>query len=127
MSKFATVTALRHDNGVAVNALTPTELDDRIDANGMCVGATPDQINEIWFPSKTITNEMAREACAGCPVIAECLERALRREKADPRNGHWGIWGAASPDRRKAILRSQTRRAHAAKVRAELENTEVAS
>ena len=102
MSQHATVTAIRHDNGVAVETLTNTELRERLDQNRMCVGG-PDA---TWFPNQTITRDMARAACAGCPVIAECLELALRDE-AKPGVDSWWIYGGKSPDERRAIILSR--------------------
>ena len=66
-----------------------------------CVGTDP----EMWFPvappgrpagglSREI--EELRAFCAGCPVIAPCLEEALRRDEH-------GLWGGLTEAERKDI------------------------
>lgn len=120
MSNLATVTALPTgprtlDLGNGVQFLTPTELDRRINEHGKCSGAIDD---ELWFPNQTITPEAAREACAGCPVIAECLEKTDRR----PELYTDGIFAATTPGDRKARARRFRRRRYAyAAIQAELE------
>lgn len=105
MSDCATVTAIR-------TGRTTTELDagvqyltlaERVEEHGLCSGTPNDT---VWFPNKTITPDMARQACAGCPVVAECLELALR-EEANTLGGSWGIFGAATPDERRELIARQ--------------------
>jgi hypothetical protein len=125
MSNYATVTPLntaaRTPNlGVGVQFLTDTELDRRTSEYGKCSGVIDD---ERWFPNETITEDAAREACAGCPVIAECREKTLRRPELYPE----GIFAATTPQQRKAVTRLHQRRRRAyAEIQAELESDEVA-
>lgn len=105
MSKHATVTAIRPSHA-PVHRLTDRDLDQITHNLGACRGATPEQINDTWFPSQAITVDMAREACAGCPVRAECLEKALRLNETE------GIWGGTTPDERKTMRRNSLRRAN---------------
>lgn len=57
---------------------------------------------ELFFPTREIPREQRRAAerkaksiCAGCPVIAECLQTALERDERH------GIWGGLLPRERK--------------------------
>jgi hypothetical protein len=106
MTNCATVTALpTGPRYTPVQDLTSDELDRRVRAAGNCVGATADRVNEIWFPSRTITEDEARNACAGCPVIAECLEQALREEAKPGVDAH-GVFGGRTPRQRNNMRRS---------------------
>ncbi|MFC7650324.1 WhiB family transcriptional regulator [Streptosporangium lutulentum] len=65
-----------------MNAL-PTNVSSRVlaqhvDASGTCV-RSPNA--DAWFPENG-RPAGARKLCKGCPVIAECLELALREEAA---------------------------------------------
>jgi Transcription factor WhiB len=95
--------------------LTDRELAEDVSRFGNCAG-TPD--DATFFPDHEITPEDARAACAGCPVVAECLERALRVE-ATPYVQPHGIYGARSPEERRNLLRGRQRRARRILVRGE--------
>lgn len=68
---------------------------DRLLAEGLCVGAGPD--DDRWFPPAArsgLSPERAREAqraarraCAGCPVMELCREWALVTRQ------EYGVWG----------------------------------
>ncbi len=45
----------------------------------------------------------ALELCAGCPVVAECLEYALSM----PATGDFGIWGGTTEDQRTELRRKR--------------------
>jgi hypothetical protein len=103
--------------------MTFTQLTKRVFDGARCKGRP---VNE-WFPyeppqdrdvARVAYEKTARELCSGCPVIADCLERALRIE-AQPRVPYIGIFGGKAPWERKAINRSRRRAAHAARVRAD--------
>ena len=47
--------------------------------------------------------QLAKEACAVCPVLTECLQGALERGE------QWGVWGGLSTEERKG-LRARARR-----------------
>jgi WhiB family redox-sensing transcriptional regulator len=49
----------------------------------------------------------AKAVCAGCPVVAPCLEYALAYEGRMDTFGRWGVFGGASPDERGVIARSR--------------------
>jgi hypothetical protein len=57
---------------------------------------------EAWFPPPGNISETrrAKALCNGCPVIAECLEQALRFEAGFPSGGRAGIWGGTTPAER---------------------------
>jgi hypothetical protein len=87
MSKHATVTALPTGPHTPENCKQP--------------GADPD----AWFPhepgldrpdDRTAYEETARQLCAGCPLIAACLEQALEDESAYGVHAH-GIFGGRAP------------------------------
>jgi WhiB family transcriptional regulator, redox-sensing transcriptional regulator len=103
------------ESGTAVTALTVSHLDEIVAAAGdrrRCrQAADPD----LWFPvlgsrSPSLEREAreqryAERLCAGCPVIAECLELALRTER-----GRHGVWGGTSEWQRERVLRARTTR-----------------
>jgi hypothetical protein len=55
-----------------------------------------------FFPTRNVDTQPARECCAGCPVVHECLDYAL----ADPTLQ--GIWAGTSEDQRDRIRRKRT-------------------
>lgn len=105
------------------HAATTAELARNVTTRGACVGtATPD----AWFPPEPVRSgsesaetvaarrgdyeNTARALCAGCPVLAECLELALREETGLPRTWIHGIRGGTAPWRRENIIESRKRR-----------------
>lgn len=60
----------------------------------------------LFFPSRGEPAVEAKQACARCPVAAECLDAAL----AD--GEHHGVWGGKS-ERQRRLMRSAARRAAA--------------
>jgi Transcription factor WhiB len=101
--------------------MTDTELDERINASGKCRGLITDQVSArehdaTFFPDRQITPGEARAACSGCPVIAECLEAALRVEAVPGRIAE-GIYGGRTPEERNNLRRSSRRRARSAQLR----------
>jgi hypothetical protein len=63
--------------------------------------------DDPWFPIDVkagTLEDRAAEACAGCPVIAECLEMTLRLEADLPAYNVVGIFGATSGPRRLELL-----------------------
>ena len=63
--------------------------------------------DDPWFPVDVLPGKLeqrAAEACAGCPVIAECLEMTLRLEASLPRQNVVGIFGATPGHRRLEML-----------------------
>ena len=65
-----------------------------------CAGTDP----AIWYPEVTPPYSAAlmalpRTICGGCPVRAECMDRALRLETD-------GIWAATDPITRRRMRRS---------------------
>jgi WhiB family redox-sensing transcriptional regulator len=53
---------------------------------------------------RIIRERKAKQVCAGCPVMAECLAEALREP------AQFGVWGGLSADERAAQRRSILRR-----------------
>ena len=71
-------------------------------SHGNCAHRDP----AMFFPSDGVGVEIARRACEGCPVQAQCLEYAIT-ERIDH-----GVWGGASERERRRIIRSrQTQKA----------------
>jgi hypothetical protein len=75
-------------------------------------GKCSDAGHDGWFPVDPQPSEpaeyaayedYAREACAGCPVIRECLELALRTESRPGVQAH-GIAGGLAPWERLALV-----------------------
>lgn len=104
-----------------VAELPNDELTERIVSGAACEG----KVTDNWFPyeppehsysARVAYERTARELCSGCPVIAECLERALRIE-AQYSVQYVGIFGGRAPWERKAINRRRRRLAAAARQR----------
>jgi hypothetical protein len=53
---------------------------------------------EVFFPGKGEDAEAAKQVCAGCPVIGECLEFALATMPATERDH--GVYGGLTPAER---------------------------
>lgn len=103
--------------------MTDRQLDEAVSTFGKCRGLITDQASArehdaTYFPDRAITPEEARAACSGCPVIAECLEAALRVEAIPGRIAE-GIYGGRTPEERDNLRRSARRRSRAARVRVE--------
>lgn len=74
---------------------------------GKCATYVFEPGEDPWFPGSEVPEkleELAVKACAGCPVIAECLEMTLRLEATLPRNNVVGIFGATPGHRRLQLL-----------------------
>ncbi len=75
------------------------------ESHAACQG---DDIN-LWFPEggedHANHGRYAKQVCAGCPVLTECLEASLERGEEH------GIWGGAGGDQRRYFLRAYARRA----------------
>ncbi len=101
--------------GAATVTSEPTPvLAKQVNSRGLCTRARIDAENDPWFPATRVEADLevlARRACAGCPVMAECLELTLRTESQfkDQRSRINGIFGGRAPHERIALL--QARRA----------------
>lgn len=62
----------------------------------LCAQTDPD----AFFPEKGGSAQPAKRVCAVCPVRAECLEYALRRDE------RFGIWGGLSERERRKLKRA---------------------
>jgi WhiB family redox-sensing transcriptional regulator len=98
VNNLATVTAF--PTGRTPDELTDEQLYRTVTTDGICVGQPDD---ETYFPNRAITPAEASDACGGCPVRAECLERALRL------NISYGIFGGTTPEQRQSMRRSAQR------------------
>jgi WhiB family redox-sensing transcriptional regulator len=68
-------------------------------AEGLCAQVDP----ELFYPDKGGSTREAKQVCAGCPVLAECLAYALV-------NGErFGVWGGTSERERRRIKHRATR------------------
>lgn len=66
--------------------------------------------NELFFPvgDEDSRAEQAKEICAGCPVLDECLQYALSTNQTE------GVWGGMTGSERRRLrrrLRDRERRA----------------
>lgn len=98
-----------------IRAHSEATLSDALDS-GMCAGADTD----AWFPDwsevghpstekRERERQHAENLCAGCPVIAECLELALRIP-----HGAYGVWGGTTSWQRRDIRAARRGREAAA-------------
>lgn len=88
----------------------------RVQAQGLC---TPNgKKSEVsaavdpWFPvtrNEPDLEAQARKVCAGCPVMDECAELALREEAALPPDWIQGIYGGLAPHQRIEALKARRR------------------
>lgn len=53
--------------------------------------------NELWYPEKGESTQPAKKICAHCPVVAECLEYALKNKE------RFGVWGNTSERERRKL------------------------
>ena len=63
---------------------------------GRCAGEDPDALF-----GETKDQRAAKEICARCPVVAECLAEALDNRI------EWGVWGGMTERERRALLRAR--------------------
>lgn len=64
----------------------------------LCAQTDPD----AFFPENGSSTREAKQICGRCPVRAECLEDALRRDE------RFGVWGATSETERRSLRRART-------------------
>ncbi|MEV0733427.1 WhiB family transcriptional regulator [Polymorphospora sp. NPDC050346] len=101
----------------SVSTETTGTLAKQVDTRGLCRPEMTNpskaryQVNseaDPWFPPIETGGRaviLAREACKGCPVKAECLELALRQEQHH--GDVWGIRGGLAAGERRQIIRSR--------------------
>ncbi|MFC9888180.1 WhiB family transcriptional regulator [Streptomyces pilosus] len=67
-------------------------------AQALCVGEDP----ELFFPlvETDAAAAPARTVCRRCPVLNDCRDWAVRHGETD------GVWGATTPDQRRALRRA---------------------
>lgn len=58
---------------------------------------------DLWFAEAPAELERAKTRCGACPIRAECLAGALRREEP------WGVWGGEIFERGAVIPRKRPR------------------
>jgi WhiB family transcriptional regulator, redox-sensing transcriptional regulator len=68
-------------------------------ARGLCVGADP----EIFFPSHGDPGTEARQVCADCGVLDDCLKYSTDADE-------FGIWAGLDQQQRRALRKRQQRR-----------------
>lgn len=69
-------------------------------SEALCAQVDP----ELFHPELGGTAAIAKRICLGCPVRRDCLEYALEHGE------NHGVWGATSPDQRRAIRRARDTR-----------------
>lgn len=62
---------------------------------------------EVFFPHGYSTTQQALDACAGCPVIQQCLNEALYEERRSYIT--WGIRGGLTARQRDSLRKALTR------------------
>jgi len=104
----------RSPRRVSMRRLPYAVLKHRTGAAGKCADrATADR----WFPpdpdprcpdegERAAYEDYARALCAGCQVIGECLELALRDESQPDVQAH-GVFGGLAPWVREALVRAR--------------------
>lgn len=58
---------------------------------------------DLWFAEAPVELERAKALCGECPIRAECLAGAVRREEP------WGVWGGEIFERGAVIPRKRPR------------------
>lgn len=72
-------------------------------------GVECEQLPEFFFPQRDSMNQIhleirvAKDVCARCPIVAECLEYAIVGEEA------YGIWGGTTPEERRSLKATSKR------------------
>jgi WhiB family transcriptional regulator, redox-sensing transcriptional regulator len=89
------VTANRPGTGRLAGLMLPPGVEVRWQHDAACKDA-PDP--DVFFPGKTASAEAAKQVCAGCPVIGDCLEFALATMPAPDRDH--GVYGGLTPAER---------------------------
>uniref|UniRef100_A0AAU8GNW6 WhiB family transcription factor n=1 Tax=Mycobacterium phage Pharb TaxID=3136626 RepID=A0AAU8GNW6_9VIRU len=74
------------------------------EADALCAQVDP----ELFFPAQGQPGAPAKAVCARCPVVDECLDRALSFPTEQ-----WGVWGGLSQRERREVVRNR-RKANAA-------------
>lgn len=95
---------------VAVTSESTAVLEKRVMARGLCTAARVTADDDPWYPAvetgaKAV--EAARAACAGCMVMASCLELALREESQ--LGGVFGVRGGAAAHERRILIQARRR------------------
>lgn len=72
-------------DGPAFTAAGPSDASVEWETQAQC-RSVPDA-KDLFFSEELADIAAAKRVCADCPVIAECLEGAIRR--GEP----WGVWG----------------------------------
>lgn len=107
MSKSATVVALRPGSRPIEKCKTTGHPDDwhphEPQASDTIVR------DGVKVDARSAYEETARQLCAGCPLIASCLEQALADEAKYGTHAH-GIFGGRAPWERDAMRHSAQRR-----------------
>jgi WhiB family transcriptional regulator, redox-sensing transcriptional regulator len=90
-------------NALARRVLPPSTRSERpawMDAGRCVTGGNPD----AFFPIHASDTAAAKQACASCPVRAECLAYALEHDQ------RYGVWGGLDETERDALRRRRGRR-----------------
>lgn len=65
---------------------------------------------DIYFDDYSLEKvRQAKAICAGCEVVAQCLDFAIKTSQLD------GIWGGNTPEERRSIRRSRNSEARRAR------------
>lgn len=95
---------------IAVTSEFTAVLEKRVMTRGLCTTAQVNEDDDPWYPlaeagAKAV--DAARKACAGCTVMASCLELALREE--GQLGGVFGARGGLAAHERRILIRNRRR------------------
>lgn len=96
----------------SINTVSTAVLEARVYARGLCTIARPTADNDPWdLESERAEKAIpaARKACAGCPVIAECLEWTLREEATIQAHHIHGARAGLAPAERRELIKQRSR------------------
>jgi WhiB family redox-sensing transcriptional regulator len=71
-----------------------------VEADWMTEAACRGEDSQMFFIERGDDQRPAKEICLRCPVVAECLDYAMRQETLLP-----GIWGGTSERERRKLRR----------------------
>ncbi len=64
---------------------------------------TDDADPDLWYSDDAGDQADAHRVCAGCPVLADCLDHALTLEGPAPASGRYGIVAGLGPHSRRRV------------------------
>ncbi len=75
-----------------------TGIPEEWEHDALCTQTDP----EIFFPDQGGSTREAKRICGRCPVVDECLDRAMSFD-----GEVWGVWGATTQRDRRVMRRAR--------------------